>query len=183
MRGDLVSTNFFETLGIRPIAGRTFAAEDDGAEGERRWRRSSASASGIGSSAARGHRRPGNRAERAPGDDHRKRAPRFAGAVLGESSDVWIPLLPYIRGAPDGARGARSRHDGRLDLWAPGARRVARSNPGGIRRHFPAPTSRISSDEQGAGGSAPYRISPSRPAACSRARATACWRSSRSSRC
>ena len=95
MRGDLVSTNFFDTLGIRPIAGRTFAAEDDGAQtgglpaviSERLWQRQFARR-------AR-HRRPDDRAERSPGDDRRRgaaairrRRPRRVRRRLGAAASL-----------------------------------------------------------------------------------------------
>jgi predicted permease len=97
MRGDLVSTNFFESLGIRPIAGRTFAAEDDGAQSgglaavisERLWDRQFARARDIAGQTIMLNGHQATIVGVAP--------PRFSGAVLGESSDVWVPLLPYTR--------------------------------------------------------------------------------------
>ena len=90
-----VSTNFFDILGIRPIAGRTFAPDDDRAQtaglpaviSERLWQRQFGGAGDLAGQtiALNGH--PATIIGVAP--------PRCAGAVLGESADVWVPLLPY----------------------------------------------------------------------------------------
>jgi hypothetical protein len=94
LRGDLVSTNFFDSLRIRPSAGRTFAAEDDGAEAgglpavisERLWDRQFARARDIAGQTIMLNGHQTTIIGVAP--------PQFSGAVLGESSDVWVPLLP-----------------------------------------------------------------------------------------
>jgi putative ABC transport system permease protein len=95
VRGDLVSANFFDTLGIRPIAGRTFTADDDRAQAgglpavisERLWQRQFGGARDLAGQtiALNGH----------PATIIGVTPPRFAGAVLGESADIWVPLLPY----------------------------------------------------------------------------------------
>ena len=97
LRGDAVSTNYFDTLGIRPIAGRAFTDEDDRAQpaalpavvSERVWQRQLAGAHDVvgqtitlnGLSAVIVGITPA----------------RFAGVVLGASSDIWVPLIPYAR--------------------------------------------------------------------------------------
>jgi predicted permease len=97
LRGDLVSTNYFDTLGVRPIAGRAFIGEDDRAQAsglptvvsERVWQRQFAGAPDVVGQAIalNGHLATIIGVAPAP----------FAGAVLGESSDIWVPLLPYAR--------------------------------------------------------------------------------------
>ena len=97
LRGDLVSTNYFDTLGVRPIAGRTFTGEDDRAQAsglptvvsERLWQRQFAGAPDVVGRAIALNGHLATIVGVAP--------PTFAGAVLGESSDIWVPLLPYAR--------------------------------------------------------------------------------------
>ena len=97
LRGDLVSTNFFDALGIRAITGRMFADEDDRAQAsglpavvsERLWQRQFAGAADIVGQTIALNRHPATIIGVAPR--------RFAGAVLGESADVWVPLIPYAR--------------------------------------------------------------------------------------
>jgi putative ABC transport system permease protein len=97
LRGELVSTNYFDTLGIRPIAGRAFIGEDDHAQAsglptvvsERLWQRQFAGAPDVVGQAIALNGHLATIVGVAP--------PPFAGAVLGESSDIWVPLLPYAR--------------------------------------------------------------------------------------
>lgn len=97
LRGDLVSTNYFDTLGIRPIAGRVFIGDDDRAQAsglptvvsERLWQRQFGAAPDVVGQAItlNGHLATIIGVAPLP----------FAGAILGESSDIWVPLLPYAR--------------------------------------------------------------------------------------
>jgi predicted permease len=98
LRGDLVSTNYFDTFGLSPVMGRTFIDDDDrmGAAGglatvvsHRLWQQRFAGAADIVGQtiALNGH--PATIIGVAP--------PGFAGAVLGASSDIWVPLVPYAR--------------------------------------------------------------------------------------
>jgi macrolide transport system ATP-binding/permease protein len=97
LRGDAVSGNYFDTLGVRPIAGRTFTGEDERAQAsalpavisERVWRRQFASAPDVVGQAMALNGIPSVIVGVAP--------PRFAGVVLGTSSDIWVPLIPYAR--------------------------------------------------------------------------------------
>ncbi len=97
LRGDAVSTNYFDTLGIRPIAGRAFTDEDDHAPSaglpvvvsERVWQRQFASAPDVVGQAIGLNGLPAVVVGIAP--------PRFAGVVLGASSDIWVPLIPFAR--------------------------------------------------------------------------------------
>jgi predicted permease len=96
VRGDLVTPNYFETLGVRLAMGRTFGG-DEGTRGsdltavisDRLWREPLQSAADIVGRhiVLSGH--PATIIGVAP--------PAFRGTGLGESADVWVPLLAYSR--------------------------------------------------------------------------------------
>ena len=139
LRGDLVSTNYFDTLGIRPIAGRAFIGEDDRAQAsglptvvsERLWQRQFAGAPDVVGQAIALNGHLATIIGVAP--------PPFAGAVLGESSDIWVPLLPYAR-VHQTERDVNDRST--LRMWIFGrltSGNVARSSQGRVRCHLAAP--------------------------------------------
>jgi putative ABC transport system permease protein len=115
---DLVSTNYFETLGVHPMQGRTFTEEDVRAGlvamiSERVWRRQFESATNIlgQSIIVNGH--PATIVGVAP--------PRFQGAATGESADIWIPLLSYARIEETGLRDRSDMRASIIGQLAPGA--------------------------------------------------------------
>jgi putative ABC transport system permease protein len=85
------STNYFETLGITPVKGRTFRG-DEGRTGaplvavisDRVWREYYQSADDVVGAPISINGQPATIIGVTP--------PRFAGAVLSETSDIWIPL-------------------------------------------------------------------------------------------
>lgn len=97
LRGAQVSTNYFDTLGLEAVRGRLFTDEQQGPDAstlavvvsDRFWRQQlEASDSAIGQAITlNGH--PATITGIAP--------PAFQGATLGESADLWVPLLSYAR--------------------------------------------------------------------------------------
>ena len=171
LRGDLVSTNYFDTLGIRPIAGRAFIGGDDRAQAsglptvvsERLWQRQFAAAPTCG--------RPGDRLERSFGDHHRRRAgtlrrrrTRRVGRYLGTDTSLRAR-------APDRTRRERSPT---LRTWIFGrltsgtSLAQARVELAAISRRLQAAYPDVNKGQV----VFPIPYPPSRPAVCCRARAT-----------
>lgn len=135
--GQLVSGNFFDTLGVGARLGRTFSPEEDRTEGthpvavisDRLWRGSfGANPDIIGKEMLLN-----NRAFRVIG----VAPPNFAGAYVGLSLDVWVPMAMQPLMSADGNRLTRRGHQwlqvvGRLK---PGVSiEQARANVGSIAR-------------------------------------------------
>ena len=95
IQGGLVSTNYFDTLGIRPIRGRSFTDAEGRLDASglvavisyRLWReRFGASPDVVGrATILNGHSTTIIGVAPSP----------FSGVMLGETSDVWVPLLAY----------------------------------------------------------------------------------------
>jgi predicted permease len=97
IHGGLVSTNYFDTLGLRLMKGRTFT-EDEGrldASGlvavisYRLWQNQFRAADDVIGQAIELNGHPATIVGVAP--------PRFMGVWLNEMSDVWVPILGYSR--------------------------------------------------------------------------------------
>jgi putative ABC transport system permease protein len=92
VRGRLVSSNYFEVLGVSPVRGRAFSGEDDRLPGaspaivisDDFWERRFARDPGILGRVLRLNGSPFNVIGVAPR--------RFTGEVVGSPTDVWIPL-------------------------------------------------------------------------------------------
>lgn len=98
--GSMVSSNYFEVLGVRPSLGRGFLPEEGAAQGagavavisHRLWQRNFGSAPGIVGSKLRVNNYPFTVVGVAPEG--------FAGIMAGFASDVWMPItmLPSVVG-------------------------------------------------------------------------------------
>ena len=90
--GEVVSANYFSALGVRPVAGRAFAPEDDQGEGahpvtvisERLWRRSFGRAGSAIGSTLLIKNKPYTVIGVAPG--------AFNGMMPGVTAELWIPI-------------------------------------------------------------------------------------------
>lgn len=92
-RGELVSGNYFDVLGVRPALGRAFTQDDDRVPGERAvvvishdyWQRKFAGDSGVVGKSLSLNGTKFTIVGVAPGD--------FFGDEVGQSTEVWIPLM------------------------------------------------------------------------------------------
>jgi len=97
IHGGQVSTNYFDTLGLRLAKGRSFTPEEArldasglvGVISYRLWQERFESAEDIVGRAVLLNGHPATVVGVAP--------PRFQGVWLNESADVWIPMLAYAR--------------------------------------------------------------------------------------
>ena len=96
VQGGAVSANYFDTLRIRPIEGRTFTESDGRPNGsglvavisERLWRERFAAAPDVIGRGIKVNNHLAVVAGVIP-------AP-FHGVALGEASDIWMPLAPFV---------------------------------------------------------------------------------------
>lgn len=110
---DLVSGNFFETLGVRATIGRTFSAEDSAAPGMNPvvllsygyWTRRFGSDPGILNQSIVVNRQPMTVVGVLP--------PSFTGVAFGRVPDLYIPITMKARTTPN-----RDGLDDRHDFWA-----------------------------------------------------------------
>jgi len=122
IQGVTVSTNYFETLGIRPVKGRTFTEREQRLDASglvavishRLWReRFAESPEVVGrTTIVNGH--VATIVGVAP--------PQFRGVLFGEGSDIWMPLVAYAE--IDGWRASLA------DRAAPNAIAIGRLAPG-----------------------------------------------------
>ena len=123
-RGALVSTNYFDGLGVRPILGRGFVeADSDGAltaiVSHRFWREQLEEAPDLVGIKILVNGYPADVVGVAP--------PEFRGPQLAERNDVWLPIEAYYAAARDRVRRAgilEDRDDHAVELTAqlaPGA--------------------------------------------------------------
>jgi predicted permease len=97
VHGGLVSPNYFETLGLRPVIGRTFTDEESRLDASglvamisyRLWQNQFRAAENVIGQAIELNGHPATIVGVGP--------PRFQGVWLNELSDVWVPLLGYSR--------------------------------------------------------------------------------------
>jgi predicted permease len=93
LRVDLVSGNYFSMLGVEPVIGRTFTADDDRHAGGHPvvvisfgyWRRRFALSSGVVGRSLTLNGTTYNILGVTP--------PRFSGDTIGEPTDLWIPIM------------------------------------------------------------------------------------------
>jgi predicted permease len=97
IHGGLVSANYFDTLGLRPVKGRTFTDDESRLDASglvavishRLWQNQFRGADDVIGQAIELNGHPATIVGVSP--------PRFQGVWLTEMSDVWVPLLGYSR--------------------------------------------------------------------------------------
>jgi predicted permease len=97
VHGGLVSANYFNTLGLHPVRGRTFTDEESRLDASglvavisyRLWQNEFRAAESVIGQAVELNGHPATIVGVSP--------PRFQGVWLAEMSDVWVPLLGYSR--------------------------------------------------------------------------------------
>jgi predicted permease len=114
VHGGLVSANYFETLGLHPVMGRTFTEDESRLDASglvavisyRLWQNQFRGAADVIGQAIELNGHPATIVGVSP--------PRFQGVWLSELSDVWVPLLGYSR--IDAAPGASQRLSGAIGM-------------------------------------------------------------------
>ena len=97
IQGVIVSTNYFDTLGIRPLKGRTFTESEGRLDGSglvavishRLWRERFAESPDVVGQTTIVNGHVATIVGVAP--------PPFRGVLFGEGSDVWMPLVAYVQ--------------------------------------------------------------------------------------
>ncbi len=128
--GELASGNYFETLGVKPVLGRTFAADDDRTPGAHPvavlshgyWKRRFGGSTGVLNSTILLN----NRSFTVIG----VAAPGFEGVQIGLRTDVWVPLMMKAEMTPNW-NGLENRFDYWMNI-------VGRLQPGVSRQQAQA---------------------------------------------